>query len=296
MDEVRQIPVSQISEPRSMMRLVDRNSIDYVTLRDSVAQFGFTSAISVRPAREPDKFEIVDGVHRFSVAKDLSLDSMPCLVKRDVDDDALLILQIQGNAQVVPTTPVEYSRQLKAILVRRPEMDIRELASLVKKSPAWVSKLLGLLKLTDGIQKAVDRGDIPVESAYLLSRMPRRLQIENLVHAKTMTVAQFRLYAPRVIKCFDEAVAHGRLEDFYTREFTPQPYLRHLKEIQAEMAHHQVGPSLLASLGCQSPLDGFYAALQWFIHLDPASIVEQREAAFARERNALQESPDVSLD
>ena len=296
MDEVRLIPVCDIIEPRSLLRLVDRDSIEYLELRDSVAQFGFTASVSVRHAREPGKYEIVDGVHRFSVARELELPAMPCIVKRDVTDRDLLVLQIQGNAQGVPTKPVEYARRIKAILVSHPEMGIDDLSILIKKSPVWIGVRLGLLELAGEIQKAVDRGDIPIASGVLLARMPKRLQRQHVDQAKTVPSAEFRRLAVAAIKHFEEAVAHGRLEDFYTREFTPQPYLRHLKEIQAELAHHQAGPPLLALLGCTTPLDGFYAALQWFIHLDPESIQAQQAAALARERNALQEPPDVNLN
>ena len=36
--------------------------------------------------------------------------------------------------------------------------------------------------------------------------------------------------------------------------------------------------------------------LQWFIHLDPQSIVEQTQAARNRERNQMEEPPDVNAD
>lgn len=296
MDDVRLISVSDIVEPRSLLRLVDRNAIEYLELRDSVAAFGFTSSISVRPHKDGKRWEIIEGVHRYCVAQDLGIEMMPCIIKLDVTDDELLILQIQGNAQGVPTKPAEYARQIKKILTRSPEMGINELSVKLKKSPTWITKLLGLLSLSEDTQKIVDRGDMPLNSAYMLSRMPRRLQLEFAGRAKQLSANEFCRLASATLKHFRDAVAHGRIEEFYTREFTPHPYLRHLKEIQAEMAHHQIGPALLASLRCQSPLDGFYAALQWFVHLDPDSVRVQCDAAKARERNHFEEMPDVDID
>lgn len=296
MDDVRLILVSDIREPRTLLRLVDKEAIEYLELRDSIAAFGFTSSIAVRPAVEPGKYEIIEGVTRYTIALELDLKTMPCIIKPDVDDDALLVLQLQGNAQGVPTKLIEYARQVRMILARKPDMDVQQLAVRLKKSPQWLGRVLGLLRLTTELQQAMDRGLIPVLSAQLLSRMPKKLQKAFAEQAKTLTHQAFKPDAIAALKAFEEAVAIGRLEEFYTRGFTPQPYLRHLREIQAEMAHHQAGPNLLASLGCVSPLDGFYAACQWFIHLDPESIREQRDAAAARERNLLQEPPDVSTD
>jgi ParB/RepB/Spo0J family partition protein len=295
MDDVRLIPTSDIREPRTLLRLVDRNSIEYLELRDSVAKHGFLCSISVRPANEPGKFEIIEGLHRYCVAKDLALAMMPCIVKQGVCDAEIPLLQIQGNLQGVDTKPSEYARQIKAILTSNPDMTEKELAVRLSKSPAWINTLLGLLRLPPDIQKKIDRSDIPVLSGYMLSRLPQRLQREYVTKAQEMSAKDFRRVAAAVIKHFQEAVQFGRLEDFYTREFTPHPYLRHLKEIQAEMAHHHQGPALVASLGCQTAIDGFYAALQWIIHLDPQSIVEQQKAARARERTQFEETLDDDL-
>jgi hypothetical protein len=47
---------------------------------------------------------------------------------------------------------------------------------------------------------------------------------------------------------------------------------------------------------CQKPLDAFYLALQWVMHLDPKGIKEQRERARLRERNQAQEILDGDDD
>ena len=276
--------------------MVDKEAVEYLELRDSVARHGFTASVSVRPAKIPGKFEIVDGCHRYCVALDLDLPVMPCIIKENVGDDDVLLLQVQGNVQGVPTKPVEYARAIKTLLARNPEMDEKGLAVLIHKSPQWIASTLGLLRLTEDIQKTVNRGDIPVISGYMLSRMPRKLQPDYVDQAKSLTGKQFRVIVADALKRYSEAVELGRLEAFYSRQFIPHPYLRHLKEIQAEMAHHQAGPILLATLNCKTPLDGFYAALQWFIHLDPESIIEQAQAARSRERSQMEEPPDVNAD
>ena len=293
MDEVRLIPLADIIEPKSVLRLVDRNAIEYLELRDSVREFGFTDSISVRPSNElPEKFEIIEGLHRVCVAQDLALPAIPCIIKHGVEDDDVLILQIQAQAQGVEVRPVEYARQIKAILTRKPEMTELELSFRLKKSPTWVNWLLGLLRLPPDIQKSVNRGEMPIRSGYMLSRMPRVLQRQYFEQAKTLSASQFQRLAAGVIKDFKDAVRLGAMEQFYVREFTPQSYLRHLKEILAEVTHHHAGPSLIASLGCKTALDGFYAALQWVVHLDPESIEEQRATAQARQRTQFQEDID----
>ncbi len=276
--------------------MVDKEAVEYLELRDSVERHGFLASISVRPAKVPSRFEILDGCHRYCVALDLSLPLMPCIIKHGVEDDSVLIVQIQANLQGVKTKPIEYARAVKKLLASNPEMGEKELAVLLNKSPNWINTLLGLLRLPEHVQKSVDRGDIPILSGYMLSRMPGKLQLEYLQRAKELSGKQFRQIAADALKRYSEAVELGRLEAFFSREFTPNPYLRHLREIQAEMAHHQAGPLLLAALNCQTPLDGFYAACQWFIHLDPQSISDQAQAARNRERTQQEEQPDVNAD
>lgn len=293
MDEVRLIPLADIIEPKTLLRLVDRSAIEYLEMRDSVDRYGFTSALSVRPARPEGKYEFIDGLHRYCIAQDLGLPMIPCVIKHGIRDDDLLILQIQGNAQVVPTKPVEYARAIKAILTREPSLTEKALSVRLKKSPYWISTLLGLLRLPEDIQKSVDRGEMPLQSGYMLSRMPKPLQQKYWPHAKTMSAAMFKTLSSGIIKKYREAVQHGTLRDFYSSDFSPQPFLRHLKEIQAEVAHHQIGPNLVASLKCRTPLDGYYAALQWVMNLDPHSVKEQRQRARARERNQMTEGVDA---
>jgi len=107
-------------------------------MRDSIASEGFWNSISVRPAKEDDRYEIIDGLFRYTCACDLGLESMPCIIKRNVSDDAVLAAQIQANAIRPETKPVEFARQMKQILTRRPEMTFDELAHLIHKSPSWV--------------------------------------------------------------------------------------------------------------------------------------------------------------
>lgn len=293
MDEVRLIPLADIIEPKTLLRLVDRTAIEYLEMRDSVQRFGFTSAISVRPARKPGKFEFIDGLHRYCIAQDLRLASLPCIIKYGVKDDDVLILQIQSNAQVVPTKPAEYARAIKQYLTRKPDMTVSQLATRLKKSPYWVGVLLGVLRLPEDVQKSVDRGEIPLISAYRLSRIPRRVRRQYVEAAKTMTADDFQALSSGIIKKYREAVRLGSLRSFYSDSFSPQPYLRNLKEIQAEVVHHQVGPGLLLGKKCHNPLDAFYLALHWVMHLDPKGIREQRERARLRERNQAQELFDA---
>jgi len=283
-DTIAEISLDCIIESRTMLRLIDKDSVEYLEMRDSIAAEGFWNSISVRPAREEGKYEIIDGLYRYTCARDLGLESIPCIIKYNVSDDAMLAAQIQANAIRPETRPVEFARQMKRILTRRPEMTFDELAHLIHKSPGWVRRTLGLLRLVREAQKMVDRGEIPAQSAYLLARIPPRLQGDYLDRARAMPSREFRALAASVIKQYSEAVKQGKMEVFWCSDFQPRAHLRSLTELQQEAERQQFGALLVTVEQCRTPVDGFYAALRWAMHLDRQSVEDQERAARARSR------------
>ena len=98
-DEFRPIPLDQIVEPWVVLRIVDRESVAYLELRDSVAHQGILNSICVRPsARKPGLYEVVDGLYRYTAARELRLPALPCIVKHGLTDADVLAIQIQANA------------------------------------------------------------------------------------------------------------------------------------------------------------------------------------------------------
>ena len=292
-DKATDIPIHCIVEPRTMLRLVDKDSVEYLEMRDSIAAEGFWNSISVRPAHEPEEYEIIDGLYRYTCARELGLESIPCIIKYNISDDALLAAQIQANAIRPETKPVEFARQLKRMLTRKPEMTFDELAHLIHKSPGWVRKTLGLLRLVRRARTMVNRGEISVHSAYMLAKIPHRLQADYLDQARTLPSRAFRALAASVIKQFTEAVKQGHMKAFWCGDFVPQAHLRSLTDIQTEAERQELGALLVTVEKCRTPVDGFYTALRWAMHLDRQSVEAQERAALARTRQPLLEESEV---
>jgi ParB/RepB/Spo0J family partition protein len=285
-DDLRNIPVTQIVEPCVILRPVRKDSIDYLEMRDSIERHGLFNSISVRLSRRrPGFWEVIDGNWRFHCARDLDLETVPCIVK-DMTDDDVLASQIQANAIRPDTKPCEYARQLKRIQKARPGITIAELAVMVKKRPSWIKQQLGLLDLGQEIQQLVDRGEIPVQNGYMLGKIPLSLRAQYVDQAKIKSVAEFQALGAAVIKQYTEAVKQGKLDAFFTDDFTPQPHVRGLKVLLDELHSNADGPLILASEGCRTPLDGWNLALKWAMHLDKRSVEEQERAARGRTRRS----------
>jgi ParB/RepB/Spo0J family partition protein len=292
-DELKWIPAEELVDPPVVLRLVNRASVAYMELRDSIADRGLLNPILVRPStRFPDKFDVADGLYRATCCREVGRSPVPCLVK-DLTDNDLLAIQIQANALRPETTPMEYARQIKRIMEARPEATLAEISSrILHKSPKWVGETLGLLGLRKDYHLAVDRGEMPLGSAYELARIPYRHQAEFLDAARTMPVAKFRAVAQAFLKQFQEAVRQGKLDAFFTEDFKPVPHMRPLKGVIAECEKPACAALVLTAERCKTLTDAWRAALAWVLHLDRESIDIQRQAVTRRSRKRAKEVLD----
>jgi ParB/RepB/Spo0J family partition protein len=286
-DEYREIPLDQIVEPWVVLRVVNRESVEYLELRDSIAHKGLLNSICVRPSpRRPGKVEVVDGLYRRAVCCELRRSTIPCIVKHNLTDEDVLALQIQANAVRPETTVMEYARQIKRIMeavTARQAVDatLADVSNLIHKGPAWVRQQLDLLGLRADIQKAVERGEIPLQSAYMLAKLPRTRQVQFIDLAKTAPAREFAPLIASLVKQIQEDARQGKLTDF-CKDFEPVAYLRPLKEVLGEYREHRLAALTLTKAGCTTPLDAWYLAIQWALSLDEESIRQQREKVLAR--------------
>lgn len=271
MDHQEHLPIELLREPKVKLRNVDRESVEFLEMHDSIRDHGILQPLLVRPV--DDHYEIIEGYHRYLNAKDLGLKTVPCLIRQCSDDEAL-VLQIAANAISPETKLAEYALHLKR-LMKHQDLTIRELACLVRKEPTWIGKCLNLTRLVKAIQVMVDRGEIPANNAYMLAKIPRSMQHDYVDRAKVMKNKDFKVLAAACVKQFTEAVKQGKMDAFYADKFKAQAHLRNLKEVESELAHRQVGALLCTAEDCKGPLDGFYLGLEWVCHLDKASVKEQ---------------------
>ena len=296
-DEYRLIPLDEIVEPWIVLRAVNRSSVEYLELRDSLSAVGFINSICVRPSkRKPGKVEVVDGLYRYTGACELRLPAVPSIVKHGLTDEDVLAIQIQANALRPETTPIEYARQIRKIMAARPEtMTLAELSVRLHKNSEWIGHQLSLLELVKDAQRAVERGEIPLSAAYALARVPRIRQREFLALAKTTPVKEFLPLVNGFIQSWRKGVVLGKLGDL-DKEFEPVPFLRNLKDVLAEYQGRQSGGLLLSAAECKTPVDSWYLALQWVLHLDEPSVNEQREKVLQRQRKAILEREEEETE
>jgi ParB/RepB/Spo0J family partition protein len=267
-EQIAFLPIHVLQDPKTLLRPVDRESIEYLELRDSLREKGFLNSILVRPMR--DAYEVVDGFCRVTAAREVGLSLVPCII-RQISDKDVLALQIQANAISLETKPAEYAHQIKRMMADDPDLTMSQVACLIRKSPSWVGSCLSLTNLLKDVQVMVDRGKIPLQNAYMLAKIPKSMQKDYVDKAKIMPAKVFRPLAAACVKQFTEAVKQGKMDAFYADKFHAVAHLRSLKEIEVEILRKTLGALVSTGEGCQTVLDGFYAGLRWVCHLDRQS-------------------------
>lgn len=296
MGQLKLVKVSDIRENPVALRTVNRESEEYQGLVDSIKNKGFLGAITVRERKDAETgalyYELVDGLHRYSAAKDAGIEEINVDIT-SLDDDQVLEAQIMTNIHKVDTRPVEYSKQLTRILVRNPLMTEAELASKLGKSTQWISERLGLTKIAnENIQTLVNEGKIKLANAYALAKLPAEEMAAFVDRAITLGPDEFVPAVNGRIKELKEAKRKGL--DAAPEEFKPVAFMQKMGAIKEELENGAVGRMLTAVCGVSDAAAGFALAIQWIMHMDPKSIEAQKAKDDARkaERDAAQRKRD----
>jgi ParB/RepB/Spo0J family partition protein len=278
--DLKYIEPNKIRQPKYLFRPVRKHSVEYQEMLDSIRDHGLWQPILVRPLRN-GQYEVVEGNWRFTCCKQLRFETVPCVI-RDLTDDEVLLAQLQANGIRPETTPVEFADRLEQIMRRQPGMTVPKLARMICKSPHWLRRILRLTNLKSTYSQMTRRGEIPLESAIALARLPQALQDAFIQQAAVLPVREFVKLANAEVKRYREASKNGYIDGLRINREQPVPYLRKVPEIRAEFTKPAAAGPVLLKMDAQSPFDGWKACLAWILHMDPESLEEQEQMIVAR--------------
>jgi len=177
-------------------------------LTRSIASKGVLQPLLVRPLAEDDnghmRYEIVAGERRFRAATQAGLSTVP-VVSRQLNDQETLEIAIIENLQRENLNALEEAQAFKQLLDFG--MNQEEVATSVGKSRSAIANSLRLLRLSDGAQQAIARGDISAGHARAILAKPEPWQQWTLEQITTqgLSVRQAeRLSLPAVEPVFAE--------------------------------------------------------------------------------------------
>jgi len=286
--KVGEVPMDKIRLGKYSLRDVDRNTEDFQRLRDSIAATdGPMLAIVVREIDDPENpgqtaYGLIDGLQRFSCCQDLGFSKIPARVI-DMEDADVAAAQIIANHSRIETKPVEYTKQLHRMLNSSPTMTLDELANQLHVSNKWLSDRLSLAKLHEKIGKLVDEGAIPLGHAFALAKLqPAEEQIQFLETAQTMGIQEFSGTVQNHIKAVRNAARTGR--DHHDGEFVPVPHMRPVKEIKLQLETPTAAEIVCTKAAAKTPIEGFTAAIQWVLNMDPDRVEQLKQEFVDRKR------------
>ena len=279
MSNLLNIKLGKISESKDALRTVNTETEAYLSLVDSIAVKGVLNPILVRPGQTKSEFVLVDGLHRYTAAKDAGLDTIPAQVM-DLGECASLEAQIVANIHKVETKPVEFSQQIWRILQLKPFTTMTEMATNLARSSAWLSDRMKLLKLTPEIATLVDEGEINLSNAYALAKLPSSEQIDWVDRAISEEPKVFVPACGIRVKEIRDAARKGSKAK--PAEFTPTARLQKLKVFKQEHETGEIGRRLCANQGIKDGPSGFALGVAWAIHLDPETVSKDEAVYSAR--------------
>lgn len=163
-DEIVYLPIGKLVAGEHATRLeFDDEAID--DLAASIRRIGIIVPLLV--CSRGDSFIVIAGHRRLAAAKQVGLQSVPCIV-REAEEPETKEVAIAENLFRADLTPVETACAVKDILDAK-VMDLPELAKCMHRSEHWVARQLGLLAWPEDVLTAVHEGWLSVSAAENIS-------------------------------------------------------------------------------------------------------------------------------
>jgi len=288
------VKVADIRDNPVALRAVNKQSEDYLGIVDSIKLKGFTlSVITVREKEDPESkvkfYEIIDGLHRVTAAKDLGLEEVPAMILT-LDDAETLEAQVLANIHHVETKPAEYALQMRRMFAANSALTLQDMATKLGKSYQWVNDRLSLTKISNPeIVKLINEGKIVLSNAYAMAKIPDEAERLNWID-RAMTTAP-DVFIPAVTARVKEIKEDKRQGKGPSEEkFTPVAHMQKAAEVKTEMEKGENGTRLCTAEGLKKDaLLGFALAIKWVLHMDTASVATQQADFEARAQKSAED-------
>jgi ParB family chromosome partitioning protein len=138
------------------------------------------------------EYELVAGERRLRAARLAGLETVPVLVREDVDDRDSLKLALLENVQRADLNPIEEARGYQRLIAEF-GMQQQELAERLGKSRSAVANALRLLNLPEELRLRIESGDLSAGHARALlaaGSLEEQMEIANLVRERGLNVRE----------------------------------------------------------------------------------------------------------
>ncbi len=268
---VRDIPIETLIPPRSMLRPVREDSLEYLEMLNSIKDRGLINSIAVRPHPTREGiFEIIDGMWRFCCCKSLGFEFVPCIIMEDVTDEDVLSLQITANAVSYDTRPVEFAQQMRRMIRLYnsvgASLPLNHLGRLVGKSGKWVSSRLKLLDLHDDLQIELSTGAMGLGQGAALARIRKhKYQLQVWQEHKDKQLRAFELEVGNFLQNIHHDL--DSLKDAERQRETLRPRFQSMDSMLIELDRLDEISQIIVARGLTNAYEGAILAIEWALNL-----------------------------
>lgn len=180
------MPIANIVPSKDNARHIDRLSVSFLELKDSIKVSGVQIPIHVWPRPGKQKkgpyeiFEIRCGERRWLASKLLKHQTIPAIVHRGIDYQVAMLLTITENKFHEKLLPLEEVEEI-ARCMDNLKGDARLIGSLIGQTPQWVMLRANIHRnLVTGWRQSFSDFDWSVGHLTLIARLPADAQTELL--------------------------------------------------------------------------------------------------------------------
>tara|TARA_B100000029_G_scaffold514684_1_gene618436 strand:+ start:4894 stop:5787 length:894 start_codon:yes stop_codon:yes gene_type:complete len=246
-DGLREVPIDLLERGRYQPRN-DMKEESLADLAETIEARGLLQPIVIRPLEvensqgEEQRYEIIAGERRWRAAQLAGLHTVPAMVRRLSDHEAVAIALIE-NIQREDLNPLEEALALQR-LVDEFDMTHSEAANTVGRSRVSVSNLLRLLELPAPVKEILAQGDLGMGHARALLGLASsdgQIQLAQRIVREEWSVRQ----TERAVKRYQKAGSEKNLENMGSE-----------KDPNVERLERDIGEKLGASVQIQHGTSG----------------------------------------
>ena len=162
-------------------------------LADSIKQHGIIEPLIVMETKFPfvpeefNKFLLIAGERRFRAAKIAGLATVPCIIKYNIKEEDITIIQLIENGQREDLNPVE----LNAVYQKLQDsgLSMRQIAEKIGKSKSHVQEVLSISKLNNEEKVSAGR---TLKKAVELSKVKDENQRQKLIEKDNISAKDIK--------------------------------------------------------------------------------------------------------
>jgi len=161
------LPIDLIDIEDGFNPRTDINRADLERLASSIRRNELIQPVAVRPGKD-GRYILVAGGRRFAAARLAGLKEVPVTLRKKGNARAAALAE---NLHREGLNPIDTANGIKQLAEEMGLSTHKEIAAELHFSTAWVSQHLRLLKLPDGVQAFIARGEVPLEAERPLRRI-----------------------------------------------------------------------------------------------------------------------------